>query len=505
MTAESGNIITDSEWNRLSSSEYDEKETDRILSEELLLLSFHERNNINEEIHGVRNAFPELKENSKSIESSLLDMESELESIILETNINCGLRLEHIPTNRELRLAFLRCELYDARKAAVRLVTYIRVIRDQCSCREERVTGCVAGCDCGSLGEENGGRIQASKWFTKKEYSALKKGVIQLMPYRDRSGRRVLIVFSACFQLSMVSRLKIILYLIAGASEDIESQKRGVVILVWPGISESMSQSSLGTFASIYTRQHIDFAFQMSLPLRIVCFHFGSTSSPLLRFARMMLVAVMLKQTRVRFNIITGTKTELNYKIMTFGIHPAMLPVTDNGIIKTRNHIQWLEARECIERDAYGSVNTTVSGGAIVECPGINDVLFNRGKSCQYHPGNVTFRNKLESKKEEHLIANQTMKKEIAWEIMKDVENRIGRFLHWDKPGWWVEFENRTEIRHKIATSLRDFNKHTRAAKNRQNTHSSTNVFRNQESKKRKLDNSGSIGPSSDCKCMLTS
>lgn len=484
-------IMGSNEMDNLILSENDEQETDRLLSEHLLQLSFHERNNVNEEIHGVRDRFPEWKEHPESVELSLINLDCEVQSILLKnSNKNSGLCLDHIPMNRELRLTFLRCELFDAKKAANRLVTYIRLVRERCACG-----GGITGCACGSIGEQGSdGRIR-SKWFTKEEYSALKKGTIQLMPFRDRSGRRVMVFLTACFQISLLTRLKIILYLISGAAEDVESQKRGIVVMVWPGRLESSSVSDSGFHLSIHGRQKA-IEVQMAFPLRLVCMHFGYASSPLLKLARIFLVAIMEHQSRVRFNSITGTKTEINYKIMGYGIHPVMLPVANNETIKIRNHVQWLEARKCIERNPYGTLKTTSTGGAIVECPGVNDVLFNRGKSCQYHPGNVTFRGLLESKKRQHLNANQTMKKEIASEIMEEVEIRSGRFLHWDKPGWWVEFEDRTEIRHKIATSLRDFNKQSRATENRQNNHSSTNVFL-----KRKRSSPDSSDSSSDCSC----
>jgi len=170
---------------------------------------------------------------------------------------------------------------------------------------------------------------------------------------------------------------------------------------------------------------------------------------------------------------------------MGYGIQVEMLPLTDNGIVKTRNHLQWLEARKNIEKEPFGSSNSTANG-VIIECPGLNDVLFNRGKSCQYHPGNVTFKGMLESRKDKHLISNQTAKKELAWEVIKKVEANNGRFLYWDKSGWWVEFRDRSEIRHKVATSLRDFNKQMRAKENLRTTKSSTLAFQGQDGKKRK-------------------
>lgn len=484
------------EWNGRDPTVYNEEETDRILSEGLLRLSFRERNNVNEEIHGVRDAFPEWKERTEPMELSLLDMELELESILLEkSNYDCGLRLHHIPANRQLRQAFLRCELYDVKKAAQRLVIYVRFIRGICACG-----GGVAGCTCGSFGNgENHGRIQASKWFTPKEYSALKSGVIQLMPYRDRSGRRVLIVFSACFRVSITTRVKIIIYLTTGASEDVESQKRGFVILVWPGMCDSVKPSKVGILPSVDNRRKA-MEVQNALPMRFVCMHFGFADSPLMKVVKIVLVSFMIRNYRQRFNLITGTKMELGYKIMGFGIHPSMIPLTDGGTVRTTNHFQWLEARECIESCPYGSFQTDAVGRVTVECPGINDVLFNRGKSCQFHPGNATFKGMLEAKKNQHLVANQMEKKKLAAEIMEEVVSRNGRFLYWEKPGWWVKIGSRVEARRKVATALRDFNKNLRAAENRQKTQSSTHIF-SEESRKRK-QGSPNYNSASDCSCL---
>lgn len=198
-------------WKDLGPSEHDELETDRLLSKELLRLSFRERNDINEEIHGVRNACPENKEDPEFIELALLDMDYEVESILErgKNQANFRLTIDHINSNRKLWLAFLRTELYDAKKAAHRLVSFTRFIRDQCACG-----GGVAGCNCGCLGDINsGGRIIAGKWFTRKELSELKKGAIQMMPFRDQIGRRVLVALSACFKIRNVTRVRSSLFL----------------------------------------------------------------------------------------------------------------------------------------------------------------------------------------------------------------------------------------------------------------------------------------------------
>ena len=189
-------------WKNIGPSEYDERETDRMLSGKLLGLSFKERNRINEEMHGVLNSYPEEKEAPEAIQLALWDMDNELERLV--ENDNEGLKLEHIVANRDFRLAFLRVELLNAKKAASRLFVYTKLIRSQCACG-----GGVAGCNCGSTGSrENGGRIIAEKWFTREEYAELKRGTVQMLPFRDQSGRRVMILLSACFKIATPTRVR---------------------------------------------------------------------------------------------------------------------------------------------------------------------------------------------------------------------------------------------------------------------------------------------------------
>merc|ERR1712194_46038 len=66
--------------------------------------------------------------------------------------------------------------------------------------------------------------------------------------------------------------------------------------------------------------------------------------------------------------------------------------------------------------------------------------------------------------KEEHALLSQTGKRDFTWSIVEEIEKRGGRFLTWDrKSGFWIQLQDRSEIRLKVATSLRDFNKHSRA------------------------------------------
>jgi hypothetical protein len=160
-------------------------------------MSMKDRTTIHEEIHGVHcMAIPETP---RLLERSLKELDTELAKIhpsekrafcqASAQNNNAtatatasaatdvyGRTKNYVDTD-EFRSRFLRCELFDAKKAAHRLVNYLDLI---------------AYC----LPFENGSvvlhRPITLSDFNEAEHTIIRKGHMQLLPFRDRSGRRVL-------------------------------------------------------------------------------------------------------------------------------------------------------------------------------------------------------------------------------------------------------------------------------------------------------------------------
>lgn len=174
------------------------KRADELLLKELSRLSFQEWNNINEEIHGVRVLGPE--ETPELLERSLAALDTFLDQIITEPpSLKTAFNLSQSPVlnptmessnpqtnesssppssttyvnDRSFRLMFLRSELFDAKKAALRIIKYLDVVLGIC-------------------GEYNLRRPIQLTDFTKEEMKILRSGCIQLLPYRDRAGRPIL-------------------------------------------------------------------------------------------------------------------------------------------------------------------------------------------------------------------------------------------------------------------------------------------------------------------------
>jgi len=191
---------------------------DSLFAKALSNLSFNDRNTIGDEIHGV--SCMAIKETPDLLKQSLIDFESEIHNITPKlaydraqellllmsmsimslsannnnNNINnpsslssssvylnsnststarsySGTSSCYINENK-FRLRFLRCELFDVRKAAERYIKYLEFVWDV-------------------YGEYALQRPIRMSDFTPKEMSFMREGDSQLLPYRDQSGRRI--------------------------------------------------------------------------------------------------------------------------------------------------------------------------------------------------------------------------------------------------------------------------------------------------------------------------
>jgi len=453
-----------------------------LLSNTLLHLKFQDRNDIYEEIHGVRNLARE--ETPELIEQSLCSMAAELDRIISssasgEVEVVEGRKEEDYKhayqktrqlektyvNDRDFHLKFLRADLFDAKKAADRLVVHLDFLLMLFGPR--------------ALEE----RLQASFFNTKEEAAALRSGNVQILPFRDRSGRRIMVNLSGVFAYSPYLRVKLWFYFTSIAAEDVETQRNGLITIAFcpsnADFGTNMKIRMPGSQNRIVSPNGREMVYGISV--RMTAYHFCFPDTPIFRLLRAFYVFVLGDKQRGRMVFHCGTKTEMQYSLMGYGIPVEHIPATETGAVKTKYHFQWLRLRKLIETDPSTHAN-------VCESPGINDVLFRRAGVCTAHPGNVMFKCLLESRKVEHSISTQTEKRDVVWSIVEYVGSRGGSFYAWDaKQCWWTKMEDKSEIRRKVAVSIRDFNsRNTKTIQQPQCTKSDTLVFERQDGKKRK-------------------
>ena len=206
-SSDSGDKDSNSNWER---SKYDDcergrknpildanygndDEAERVLSQSLLNLSLFDRNAILEEIHGVRCLA--IKETPELIQRSLKEFQKELNKNKDYSGFSKNKAYHLIRKCREqeiracndeynynyamdddnFRLRFLRCEFFNVEKAVLRFYNYLDYAYDM-------------------YGEVTLQRQIRFADFNKADLKLFRKGFFQFLPFRDSSGRRVLIV-----------------------------------------------------------------------------------------------------------------------------------------------------------------------------------------------------------------------------------------------------------------------------------------------------------------------
>jgi len=382
-----------------------DKDTDEFLSDELFKMNLEDRETIHEEIHGVRCAAPD--ESAAFLESSLEEFEKALGALPSHKTSSYRRCLaaarqrqqkqqqqkqqqqqqhNYAVHDRDFRLRFLRCELFDAPRAALRFANYLSFVND--------LWGPVA------LERE----IRFSD-FTTEEAKIFRKGYYQLLPVRDQSGRRVIVFLGGMGfspDTNERARAKILFYLWNSVTlGDVESQRKGAVVVVditcWKGIT-IQNASPPRDSREVMVRS---FA---AIPTRIAAMHVCLPDRP---FSRIVKSLIALDATgrsqrqRIRFHLQEEGSGHLyvRYRLKGYGIPVELVPMTESGTITTKHHSQWLKTRHLFEG---GGMAGSVGGGGggtkpntfpePVDCPRSNDVLFRQGKDMMEHPGNKMFR-----------------------------------------------------------------------------------------------------------------
>ena len=360
--------------------------------------------------------------------------------------------------------------------------------------------------------------------------------------------------------------MKVLMYLWVVASEDVETQRKGLIIISYSGpkITNDNCNSEQQKFHSNRVKTHAIVAY--AVPMRVSAIHlcFSSNSSLFVVLTKIYSAAIGVLSTRVKLHL--GQPIEIRYHLKSYGIPVEMIPATDTGNVKHANLKHWINVRRILEKFPISSRRGSMSSNSsddteldfentssiiqhgylpqqqqrtqqyqqmqyphfqtqqqqqiyqqqqqqypiIVECPGSNDVIFRRGKSMTYHPGNNMFQGLIESRLEEYTEATQAEKMAIVLALIQQIEKeKGGRFLTWDsKNNWWLNMmtipmsgthnspgglftAQELEIQSKVSYAFRDCRKKLASRQRLQVSRSSTFAFERQDGVKKKRIKSG--------------
>mmetsp|Transcript_6717 Transcript_6717/g.10320 ORF Transcript_6717/g.10320 Transcript_6717/m.10320 type:complete len:348 (-) Transcript_6717:1328-2371(-) len=283
---------------------------------------------------------------------------------------------------------------------------------------------------------------------------ALEKGLVQLLPRRDRAGRVVMLVDGKVnHSSSLETVMRIFFYVKMVALRDEESQRKGLVIIYY-GYNQP---------AALPGRPIELCKDWMDLPIRIVSCHFcadGEAMAP----AAHKFCETAGKLVVCRFRTHFCPPTECLYRLMTFGILVnESLPIAPDGSLDLIHHRTtvaiWRAREEELESvsarsplpstsssgnaralSPSGSANqlpatltsptpaTSASSPTFV-IPGNMDILMGRGRHPHNCPGTVRLHNMVHDHKAEYDMASKYDKTIIAETIVAKLKLCGCRFI----------------------------------------------------------------------------
>jgi len=338
--------------------------------------------------------------------------------------------------------------------------------------------------------------------LTSWEVRYLKKGQMQLLPSRDRAGRRIF-AFSGREDKNFTIREKYrtLFYLIDVCSEDETTQKLGLVSLQSPKIDpgdKPFGEKGMGLRSERHeilgglTEREYYRKFQNAMSLRISAIHYFGPNTFIYNIGTSLILLLLGKEERKIVRFHGGSQMECNYSLKSFGIVPDDVPVSDDGHIKNKKVAKFIAARKSIEsirqqqfrqrQQAKGIINasttdpfmsgstttTMPSSHSGVECPEVNCVIF--GNRARYNAANLEFRNILkvmETDRDERIARCETVPavKEFINDIIqtaKSPEHNL-RFVAIDKTtSLFMEIDNFQKLYSTVSQALRDQRKRTR-------------------------------------------
>ena len=268
---------------------------------------------------------------------------------------------------------------------------------------------------------------------------------------RDRAGRRTFIHFAhdetshllspnftqhtALPFYDLKSRLKIAIYQYMNLLEsDVASQRRGwVVVLMMHNISVEIRD--------FIVRGHFHQRCGL-FPIRVTGVHYcfpsrsdhntsrGGSDLLFTKNNKLVLMANFYrnfaKQLLTRTRVHTGSPVECMYALKTFGIDSKSIPLnTSTNELDVTYLNQWLQLCQAKE------TMTTKMKKQIIDCPNHTDILSGRGCLVMNHPGNLLFRNIVQSKMHDYISCPTTKQStNLTWDVLRLLKGQYcARFL----------------------------------------------------------------------------
>ncbi|CAJ1932760.1 unnamed protein product [Cylindrotheca closterium] len=422
------------------------KEIDNLLASAMNGLTFEERQRHLEIVHGVSTGIEGIEENDETTSGATLELLRHLEKLKAGTAYETAERLESSFVNdRKFQLMFLRGNEYNTKAAADQVIRFLEM--------KQRL-----------FGKEKLTKQITLKDLDEDDRDFLKTGTIQLIG-KDRMGRVI------WFQLPSLRKFKSIenelrarFYMATILLKSEEVQKKGIVTVTY----------AIGEFRdSVQGEGYVDVVkLMMAIPFYHASFH-NCVGTHLEKILGKAALAVIPASLRSRVRIQFGSHLETQYTLSTYGISPTLFPITPlSNKVRLDHHLQWYEAALVRETDDVMDTSSmdasTISTTAITNDPGSNalvimasdvkpyDVLYDYGRTVK-HEGNELVRALIREQSVAYDAGSNMGKREVIEDVIRNVEDKGGRFLKMDEAsGGYIEL-TKNRIRSKVSQMFRNY------------------------------------------------
>jgi len=424
------------------------RDVDRHIAAELNRLSMEEREKAMNDVHGVRDV---KDEEPNLIQARLREMDSRLQSTKERTSYDIAFSMspEYV-SNQNFRLLFLRAAKYDGIAAAALMIEFFEL--------KKELWGTEKLCTDITLDD-----------FDQDDMEALMAGYCQICPLRDMAGRPIVVVLHKLRKLKVMrNSMRVQYYIWMTAMESPSAQKSGIVAIHYH-VDHHWNNNML-----VSQNNRV----RNSLPIIYAGLHFCYDDPKMFYFASLCL-NMMKTNDKIRYRPHFGSHLECLYEMTSYGIPLNALPISTSGELRTDAHRRWIVQRKELEASRINAsspmalvdfstastaptsikIKIPTSNPAKAQ-PGDKDVLFGRGKTVVYAPGNTKFRQMIDLYMQRYEAAGRLEKTCIADLIVRTVKDgNGGRFLKKEEgEDFWIEVDDAT-ARKKVAHAFRNLRK----------------------------------------------
>ncbi|CAJ1969512.1 unnamed protein product [Cylindrotheca closterium] len=328
--------------------EHKTREIDAMLVEALNGLTFEERQEQQEIVHGVDEM---TADESTFIESTLKD----LDNILLRTKHGTlyetaeSLNPEYVGA-RAFRIMFLRGNRYDAKASAKQMLNFFEW-KEQLFGREKLV------------------KDITMEDLDEDDRACMRTGSIQI-PGKDRSNRTIIFHLPGLRQFkTLMNELRARYYIWMTALKSEECQLRGAIAVLY-GVGDFKDKKEGGGYVE-HTR------LVLALPLHQAAFHVFTDSSAEYILGNGV-IRMLPRKVRARYIIHFGSHMESQYLFPTYGIPLSILPLKPMTFeANLEPHHKWYQS--CLSNDKIDFTDLVQSNRTRTEYND-NDVLYVAGK-----------------------------------------------------------------------------------------------------------------------------